>query len=249
MPMRVVRVLVGPWMALSLSSAAAAAQEQPSTLVTGVVIDADSRQPVAGARLELQGSYAAATTDSAGRFSFAGVPSGKAGISVRAIGFAPIDAEITVHADRVSRLRFEMERAAQPLERVVVEDSSQYTGTNGGRFDDFLRRIETGRGRYLTREQIERRGASNLADLVRGMRGVRSDCQAGRCFIQMARAQRGCSPEYYVDGNLVRSFGPETPVHDMQGLEVYTGSSDVPAEFSGSNAACGVIVIWTKSSP
>ncbi len=249
MPVRVVRVLVGPWLALSLSMASVAAQEQPSTLVSGVVIGAESRQPIAGARLELQGSYAAATTDSAGRFSFAGVPAGKAGIAVRALGFAPIDAEITVHADRVSRFRFEMERAAQPLERVVVEDSVEYTGTNGGRFDDFLRRMETGRGRYLTREQIEKRGASNLADLVRGMRGVRSDCQAGRCIIQMSRAQRGCAPEYYVDGNLVRSFGPETPVHDIQGLEVYTGSSDAPAEFTGSNAACGVIVIWTRSAP
>ncbi len=245
----VVNALVGPWMALSLSIATVAAQEQRSTLVTGVVIDAVSRQPITGARIELQGSYAAATADSAGRFSFAGLPAGKAGIAVRAIGFAPIEAEITVHADRVSRLRFEMERAAQPLERVVVEDSAQYTGTNGGRFDDFFRRMETGRGRYLTREQIEKRGASNLADLVRGMRGVRSDCQAGRCIIQMSRAQRGCSPEYYIDGNLVRSFGPETPVHDIQGLEVYTGSSDAPAEFTGSNAACGVIVIWTKSAP
>ena len=244
---RVVR-MIAPWVAISLAAPLVDAQV-PATVVTGVVIDTDSRQPIPGARVELQGSYAPATADSAGRFSFTGIPAGRNAVVVRALGYSPIQAEITVHADRATRIRFEMERSAQPLERVVIEDSTQYTGTRSGRFDDFLRRIETGRGHYLTREQIERRGASNLAELVRGMRGVRSDCQAGRCIIQMARAQRGCGPEYYIDGNLVRSFGPETPVRDLQGLEVYTGVSDAPAEFSGSNAGCGVIVIWTKSAP
>lgn len=225
------------------------AQRVTQTLVTGRVVDAASGLAIALARVELEGSYAPALTDSSGQFSFAGVPSGLRLTHVRAVGFAPIVARITVHEDRATRVRFEMQRAAQSLDEVVVEDSGQYTGTKGRRFDEFLRRIENGRGHYLTREQIERRNATNLAELVRGMRGVRSDCHGGRCVIRMARSENNCEPEYYVDGNLARSFGPETPIGDLQGLEVYTGASDAPAEYIGSNASCGVIVIWTKSSP
>ena len=36
---------------------------------------------------------------------------------------------------------------------------------------------------------------------------------------------------------------------DIEGIEVYTGASDVPGEFAGSNSACGTVVIWTKSAP
>jgi hypothetical protein len=42
-------------------------------------------------------------------------------------------------------------------------------------------------------------------------------------------------------------FGPLVPVRDIQAIEVYTGASDVPGEFAGTNAGCGVIVIWTTN--
>ena len=44
------------------------------------------------------------------------------------------------------------------------------------------------------------------------------------------------------------AFGPGTPLNDIQGIEVYTGSSETPAEYAGEGG-CGTIVIWTKSSP
>ena len=40
-----------------------------------------------------------------------------------------------------------------------------------------------------------------------------------------------------------------TPPKDIKGVEIYRGSSETPGEFTGSNSACGVIAIWTKSSP
>ena len=32
-------------------------------------------------------------------------------------------------------------------------------------------------------------------------------------------------------------------------LEIYRGDGEVPAEFSGSGAGCGVVVIWTRATP
>jgi hypothetical protein len=47
----------------------------------------------------------------------------------------------------------------------------------------------------------------------------------------------------------VGSFHEDTPIRDVYGIEIYRGPSEVPGEFSGSNAMCGVIVMWTKSRP
>ena len=69
------------------------------------------------------------------------------------------------------------------------------------------------------------------------------------CRIQMVRAPNGCQPEYVVDGRVDNMFGGVTPVRDIVALEIYTGPSDVPGEFAGTNAGCGVVVIWTRSGP
>ena len=50
-----------------------------------------------------------------------------------------------------------------------------------------------------------------------------------------------------VDERVDNMFGPLVPVRDIQAIEVYTGASDVPGEFAGTNAGCGVIVIWTTN--
>ena len=67
--------------------------------------------------------------------------------------------------------------------------------------------------------------------------------------IRMARAPMRCPPDYIVDERNDNFFGPNTPIRDIEAIEVYTGPSDVPGEFSGRTAGCGVIVIWTRSGP
>ncbi|MBL8987755.1 MAG: hypothetical protein JNJ80_15900, partial [Gemmatimonadetes bacterium] len=68
-------------------------------------------------------------------------------------------------------------------------------------------------------------------------------------MIKMTRAAPGCGPTYFVDGQVARSFAESTPISDVQGIEVYRGSAEVPAEFTGSDAMCGVIAIWTRAAP
>jgi hypothetical protein len=120
------------------------------------------------------------------------------------------------------------------------------------RLVDFERRRLTGRGQYLTEDQIRESGAANLQDATRGMRGVTLHCggtEQGGCRIQMTRAKINCEPQYVIDGQTDNSFGPLIAIRDVIGVEVYTGPSDVPGEFAGSNAACGVVVVWTRSGP
>ena len=122
--------------------------------------------------------------------------------------------------------------------------------SRGVRYEDFERRLRTGRGQYVTRDVIEARGYNNLGDATRGLRGVTVECGGPRgCLIKMARTSPGCYPQYIVDGRPDNAFGPYIGIRDVEGIEVYTGAADVPGEFAGTGAGCGVVVIWTIAGP
>lgn len=38
-------------------------------------------------------------------------------------------------------------------------------------------------------------------------------------------------------------------VSQLEAIEVYRSASEIPIEFSGPTAACGVIVLWTRRAP
>lgn len=135
---------------------------------------------------------------------------------------------------------------AQPLAQVEVTAPAPMDR----RYMDFERRTKTGRGQYVTRKQIEERQYNTLQDVMRQLRGVHVDCGGGAgCFITMARAPMGCSPDYIIDERVDNAFGALTPIRDIEAIEVYTGPADVPGEFAGANAGCGLVVIWTRNGP
>jgi hypothetical protein len=43
------------------------------------------------------------------------------------------------------------------------------------------------------------------------------------------------------DGVINSFIGPE----EVEAVEVYTGTSQIPPQFNSTNARCGVVVIWT----
>jgi hypothetical protein len=88
-----------------------------------------------------------------------------------------------------------------------------------------------------------------MGDALRTIQGVRVDCAEVDCIIHMTRATAGCYPTFYVDGRLAHSFATSTPMSDVQGIEVYRGAAEMPGEFTGAGAMCGVIVIWTRAAP
>jgi hypothetical protein len=261
---------------LSLAASLAHAQAKTGAFV-GTVVFREGSAPVPGVRVVFLGEGRAVETDSAGRFRLTALPAGinrflvippnapratvvlafAAGETIErtlevetATAAAPPTAEPTPAAADTTRpaIRRPATNAAdgQPLATVAVTA----TPPMDRRYMDFERRLKTGRGQYITAKQIDEAGYYSLQDAMRNLRGVKVDCGGGAgCFITMARAAMGCTPEYIVDGFADNWFGAQTPIKDIQGIEVYTGASDVPGEFAGSNAACGLVVIWTKSGP
>jgi len=240
--------------------------QQPGARLNGVVIDKSTGAPVAEAVVvELSGGRSV-ITDSTGAFRFDRLPMGIVRVIVRAKGFPSEPLIVALARSEVMDRRVELDssaagiaskvaaatssrmdpRAGQVLPKVSVEA----TPSLGPRFANFERRRATGAGHYVTREEIEKNGFSSLQDIARTMRGVTVECGGGLgCFIRMVRAPMRCLPEYIVDDNVDNSFGPGIPVRDIEALEVYTGPTDVPGEYAGRNAGCGVVVIWTRSGP
>jgi hypothetical protein len=242
--------LQGALLAAFLVSAATASAQQGT--IRGRVVDKSSNAALPQVEIVLVADNRQVTTDSVGRYILVALPAGPVRLLVRAPSF-PVthvvvelslgqELEHTIVLDSTAAAR----SAAQPLPGMVVTAPVPVDR----RFVDFERRRRTGRGHYLTRDDIEKSGGSSIQDVVRPLRGVAVECGGGLgCFIRMVRAPMQCPPDYIVDRRVDNSFGPSTPIRDIEAIEVYTGPSDVPGEFAGRTAGCGVIVIWTRAGP
>ncbi|CAN5878520.1 hypothetical protein BH11GEM1_BH11GEM1_36880 [soil metagenome] len=229
-----------------------AAAQAGSAQVVGTIIDASSRSVVPGANVVHVGAGRTVVTDSLGRFVFAELPAGIVRFIVRSVGFPVVRVAVALTKGESLSKVIELDSssagrsAAQSLPAVALTAPRSPIP----RFVDFERRRLTGRGQYLVREELEKSGVGSLQDAMRGLRGVNIDCGGGSgCNIRMARAPMRCSPQYIVDERVDNTFGPDTPIRDIEGIEVYTGPSDVPGEFAGRSAGCGVVVVWTRSGP
>ncbi len=237
--------------AIAMPVAAAMAQKSNGR-IQGMVVDRSSGRAVVRAEIVLGGAGTRVVTDSLGNYLISDVPAGIVRLHVRANGFPFTSVYLALsHGETMSRV-IEIDstsggrESAQPLAGVAVTAPRPPTP----RYVDFERRRANGRGQYVVREEIERAGYSTLQDAMRGLRGVNIDCGGGTyCAIRMARAPLRCGPEYIVDERVDNWFGPSTPIRDIEGIEVYTGPADVPGEFAGRNAGCGVVVIWTRAGP
>jgi hypothetical protein len=230
-----------------------AAGAAPSRL-HGLVHDKTSHDAIVGAQIILDADGRFVTSDSTGAYDFENIPAGVVELTVHAQRFAVAHSALRlVGAGTWSQdIELDSTGTSKPITRLTPVSVTAEAPVFNYRLVDFERRKASGLGQYLTDEEIQRSGASNIQDAVRAMRGVDLDCggtaYAG-CRIRMTRAPRGCPPEYIVDGQLDNVFGPTTPIRDVIAMEVYTGPSDVPGEFAGRTSGCGVVVLWTRSGP
>lgn len=246
-------LLVAATLGPTASAAAQATAPAPAERLHGRVLDERTGQGVGGAEVVAVEAGRTARSDSAGSFRLTGLAPGDLHLRVTAAGRVTrtVLAVVTAGADLEVTVRLGTTPAdslAQRLPAVsVVADAPPPVSY---RMRDFERRRRTGMGQYRTDDELT--GVATLQDATRDMRGVTLHCggtEEGGCRIQMVRAPINCQPEYIVDGRRDNMFGPSTPIRDIVGLEVYTGASDVPGEFAGSRAGCGVVVIWTRAAP
>src|SRR5581483_469522 len=104
----------------------AAPPDQQLGTIVGRVLDARSREGVAGATVVVEGTRLGAIASADGRYRITGVTPGAHTLTARRIGYVPARLTVTVVADQEVTADFTLESAAMSLEQVVV------TGTPGG---------------------------------------------------------------------------------------------------------------------
>jgi len=220
----------------------------PTAGISGQVVNQQSRIPVSGARVNLIGTRLYSATDSAGRFNQASLGAGTYILEVRAIGYGVTSWVLRLADGELVDYVFELEPIGVDLEPIVVEGRPGYFQR---RMQEFEERRRSGRGIFITHDQIEASHAATMADLLRGVPGVRLNCRSGVCTAQMTRTARGiCVADWVIDGvPASMSSTPHLPVVGIVAVEIYRSPSEAPAEFLKADSQCGVIAIWTKSGP
>jgi hypothetical protein len=165
-------------------------------------------------------------------------------ISLRMLGYEPIDAFLTARNKMWDTVLVQMDPAAQNLAKVKVADNVTRSSLGVRDFDE---RKARGIGQFVTREEIVARGSSRLSDVLRTKRGV-NVIKGNKVRFVAHRAQ--CMPYIWLDGVLSRGMEvDEIPSSTVEAMELYSSMSTVPIEFQsiGANTnPCGTIVIWTR---
>lgn len=223
-----------------------------SGVIVGVVTSLPSHQPLVGASVEIAGANRRTRTDSSGNFRVAHLPAGNVAVKVRAIGYDAMTATVSIADDSTVRLDFAF-RSVVELPPVTVE--SPTLGARDARLRGFYERRAAGFGRFVTREDIEKRDPGDSRDLLRGIPGVR--VVGNRIQMASGMSSPNCRVQYFLDGIHIQEMAPaRTPAadfllqfrpHDLEGLEVYRGPAEAPVAFSRGGAECGVIAIWTRT--
>jgi hypothetical protein len=216
-------------------------------VVLGRVLDAESGQPVERVEIRLVGDAEDLVqfTDGAGRFLFPRVQPGVYEVLLTHLAYGSQTDRIEVGTGE--RVSYEVRLAMEPIElaplAVTVERrriSPRHLG--------FYGRLSLGMGGYfITREDIERRQPLRTAHMIDELPGVDiHPINAFEYHVWFSRYGRGCLPPVYVDGMFWEQGIVGLQPVEVEAIEVYDGPASVPAEFGGSRAGCGVVVIWTR---
>lgn len=266
--LRLLRMHVGPvymnrFRALAVAAAlmllpvAAAAQADTTSTLQVVIHAQEGGGPVAGANVELLGRARAQNADSTGTVRFRNIPPGPLIVQIRKLGYGEERFPVQVSARDSLTIEVDLETAAVRLAEVRATARFSSSLRNTG----FFERRASGIGSYASREDWQRRGRLEVSDVIRRMRGARvvrtSD---GRNILIPTRALAsiggGCATmQVYVDGVML-AFDPSSDdidklvnLSEVEGVEVYAGGSETPAQYNATGSSCGVVLIWRTTAP
>lgn len=232
--------------ALVFADFATGSAQSKTASIAGRVLRSFDSLPVSGARVILVNERRKTETDSLGRFTFESLEPGSYRVEANLIGFPPLTALVTVNEGEHKDVEFRSDSLGQLLPTIFVEGEPRPELVRV--MTTFERRMSTGHGRFITREEIERRNPHQLMDMIRFLPGVRSDCRGFTCQIKLNHSRSGCGPAVFVDDQRTTlAVLDNTPPSAVEGIEVYRGPSETPPELNNEDARCGgAIAIWTK---
>jgi len=234
-----------PLLAALLVALPAAAQRGTLNLI---VVEEQTGRPIPEARVVVSGAGSPAFTNAEGRAQMR-IPAGRRMMSVYRLGYRPEHTAVEFERDDLSGTVVLRPQATEIAGLTVTSAGRSTALHNVG----FYEREKRGHGAFMDRTVIEARHASKTLDIFRTMRGFNVMYNPkGEPYL--ANTRGNCSPLIFLDG--IQMFtdpsrvDPSDFVHpsEIEAIEGYSGLGTIPPQYNTTGAACGVILIWTKSN-
>lgn len=228
-----------------LSATAAAAQ----TGTLRVAVRTAQGQPIPGASVALVDANRRAETDAEGVARFADLPYGVYTLDVERLGYDRSRIQVVLALPEHQQA---VVLRARPVELApLVVQGRARRGIELLRARGFFERQRMRQGIFITRDEIERLRPRLLSDLLRqrapGVRITSTPFMESRAAMARSVGLARCPIQFFIDGVPAYAFNiDDMRPGDVEGIEIYRGASEVPAEFNRFEARCGVIVIWTR---
>lgn len=233
---------------------ASSIQAQALGTVLGRLRDKETGKPLEGVTVYLAGTPVAVLSGSEGWYALMGVPPGFHQIRVSRMGFRPAVDSFSIGPGEALTRDFVLEPQPIPLEEVLVSVATPAREISGQRT-------------VIRREELERRRAGSVSELLQGLipgvnlTGAGGQVGAsGSIRIRGIRSMQEQHPLFFVDGVRVgsaRTSGPPgtesvldfldniNPA-DIERIEVVRNPE--AAFLYGTDAGGGVILIFTRRS-
>jgi hypothetical protein len=244
------RIVVATFIVASfaaLPQRASAQENLPAGAISIAVRDSLGRS-IAGAELTVEGTNVRGVTDERGELRFSAVRGGPAIVLIRRLGFQPAKVNVIVDQRVPAANIVTLLAIPQRLAPIVVKGGMNYTGRMAG----FYQRRDLGIGHFVSRERLDRDNPAQLTDIFRRLPGVQiTSTRFIRNAIRFRGNGGGCWPLVWLDGAPLPTaefdldfLSPQS----IEGIEVYSGISQIPPQFMGSRGlgSCGVIVVWSR---
>jgi hypothetical protein len=213
--------------------------------LTGRVLNKTGR-PLSGARVQLEGTTRAAVTRPTGDFVLDSLPPGTQTVTVRLLGYSPIETPVDLSNREARNVTIAMEDFVPVLETIRVTAQRERALLDVG----YENRKRTGQGWYMDGAEIQNRNALNFSDILRSAPGIRVTQHMGRQAIENSRDPiRGCVT-VWIDGTPWQQMeagdidGFLRP-HEVAAIEVYS-SSTTPVQYQQpGRGSCTTVLAWT----
>ena len=221
---------------------------QAPRALAGLVRDS-AGHGIPGAEVRARGNVVVAITNDSGRFHVAQMPIGARGVFVRRLGFAPQRAPIETSATgTIDSVDVVLIPVVQSLPGVIAQDP--HDSLSRKVLAEFWERRARGFGKFVTRDEIEKKGASRFVDVVRSVSGLSIMTYRGRQEIRFRGAAIGsanCPPQYWMDGIPLESgSAEEISPENVEAIELYASPATTPPQFSTRSQTCGTVVVWSR---
>ncbi|HKP27806.1 MAG TPA: carboxypeptidase-like regulatory domain-containing protein [Gemmatimonadales bacterium] len=216
--------------------------------ITGVIKEDSSKAKVAGVEVIIQSLDKKATTDTAGRFTLAGLDHGIHIILVRGIGYQPIRLQAYLVTNDTLEVELSIRKSVVELAPLEVTASAVPSG-----LQEFEERRNSAMGEFIDWTRLRKEEFRRTSDMFRGIHGVRIGYDRnGQAFLTSSRGS--CPMQIVLDGLAIYKSGqPGGPpsidlwsIANLDAIEVYRGPSTTPMPYTGKGAGCGTVVLWTR---